>query len=217
MNVIERMIQRDPSLSEKLIWGGPYLEYRQAEWPESENPTGIALEEGEFLYGLIRLVRPLNILETGTNLGISTRFMALALEDNKAGRIYTIEQNRTIYETAVRKTDAYKNVTCLFGPVETTLLPENVTFDFMFLDTELAIRLGELERFIPLLAPGGFIMVNDLFDMSDVRFGGVSDQLKDWIKSGLMRAVSLFNVHGDTLFQKRFDKDHLADIQGGLA
>ena len=57
-----------------------------------------AVDEGtaDALYGLVRLVAPSTVLETGTHKGRSTRALAQALRDNHAlapGHLYTVDQH----------------------------------------------------------------------------------------------------------------------------
>ena len=54
--------------------------------PEVAHPTysmfnsgGVEVEVGEFLHSMVRVTKPMHILETGTHLGVSAAFMALAL------------------------------------------------------------------------------------------------------------------------------------------
>ena len=44
----------------------------------------VTLEEAELLYALVRATRPMRVLELGTGLGLSGRFIAQALNDNQA-------------------------------------------------------------------------------------------------------------------------------------
>ena len=47
---------------------------------------GVELEVGEFLYGLVRVMKPENILTTGVYTGISDMYIAQALVDNGTGK-----------------------------------------------------------------------------------------------------------------------------------
>lgn len=52
--------------------------------------------KGEFLMKLIRVIKPDNCLELGTNFGISAAYQACGLELNGKGRLITIEYNREL-------------------------------------------------------------------------------------------------------------------------
>jgi hypothetical protein len=56
-----------------------------------DDAIGIALSEGEVLYGLIRARRPDYVVETGVATGVSTSFISAALIDNDTGHLYSID------------------------------------------------------------------------------------------------------------------------------
>ena len=58
----------------------------------------VSLEEAEFLYALVRATRPRKVLELGTGLGLSGRFIAEALPDG--GWLWTIEPMRSLWPNA---------------------------------------------------------------------------------------------------------------------
>lgn len=72
---------------------GPYHAWPNQGW-------GIELEVGDFLWGLVRALRPKLILESGTGIGISTRFLGAACKENRRGRVITFEPNDTMAERA---------------------------------------------------------------------------------------------------------------------
>lgn len=53
----------------------------------------ITLEDGDFLYGLARVLKPKLVVESGSGHGISGRFIAQALHDNGTGQLVTYESN----------------------------------------------------------------------------------------------------------------------------
>lgn len=56
---------------------------------------GCTIEDYEFIYGLTALLRPKTIVEIGTNTGVSSIVMALALKENNIdGKIYTFDISR---------------------------------------------------------------------------------------------------------------------------
>jgi len=64
-------------------------EYRRLS-PEFAAGT-LAGREGELLYALVRAIRPLRIVETGTANGVSTTFLLTALERNGTGTLVSID------------------------------------------------------------------------------------------------------------------------------
>ena len=53
----------------------------------------ITLEDGDFLYALVRVTKPRLVVESGSGHGISGRFIAQALHDNRRGELLTYESN----------------------------------------------------------------------------------------------------------------------------
>ena len=56
-------------------------------------PTDYSInsDSRKFLYYLCRILKPKNVIETGVAYGISTSFILQALEDNKFGKLYSID------------------------------------------------------------------------------------------------------------------------------
>lgn len=178
------------------------------------NTGGVEVEVGEFLYGLCRLIKPENVLETGTHLGISASYIAQALEDNGRGKITTLE----IFHDAQQQSMRLWMELGLNHRVVSVLLPSlehtaNEQIDFLFLDSEPHLRFDEFVKFWPMVKPGGFIAIHDLHPnlghsgqtvngMFCWPFGDFREKLGAYIKNG---EVSVFNFHsprGFTLFQK---------------
>ncbi|MEM4720657.1 MAG: class I SAM-dependent methyltransferase [Candidatus Methanomethylicaceae archaeon] len=179
------------------------------------DPTGISCEEGELLYGLVRVVRPLFVLETGTNIGISTRYIALALEHNgDGGRVVTIEHDKCVADFArMTLSRMFTNVEVCEGDSLSAIL--NRPVDLLWLDTEPSIRYFELTRFFASVVPGGFICIHDLWELDCPMFGGLPKSIGDFLKSGKLSVVRFRTVHGVSVFQKAFDEDVLLDVMSG--
>ncbi len=167
------------------------------------NTGGVEVEVGEFLHGLVRMIKPEAILETGTHKGISTAYMASALKENGNGKITTVE-----YEFLHWK-EANKMFTELgFGDWINSLCQDvntleiaNNQFDLIFLDTEPHLRFSEFLRFWHGLRPGGLIGIHDLnsnmgqtgVEINKVMnwpFGTLPEEIKE-----LMRTRQLSNFH----------------------
>jgi hypothetical protein len=56
-----------------------------------DDAVGVAASEGVVLYGLVRALRPGHVVETGVATGVSTSYIAAALLENGAGRLYSID------------------------------------------------------------------------------------------------------------------------------
>jgi hypothetical protein len=183
------------------------------------DPSGINCEEGEFLYGLIRILKPMQVLETGTNIGVSTMYMALAMQDNGGGNIITVEGYKQPFERAMRHFElaGLTEYVTQVGGMSTSidLARMRVRPDFMWLDTELDIRFKELVMFYPFLTPGGFIAIHDCPRLDVKEFGPVPDTLLALIQEGKLRVMHFITNRGVTLFQKPLEDCYTKKIMEG--
>lgn len=163
------------------------------------NTGGVEVEVGEFLYGFVRMIKPIYILETGTHKGVSASYMGLAMKENAlSGRLDTIEYEEQNYKEARDLFEklgiqdyiyGYKSLVEQFYP--------NNQYDLLFLDTEPGLRYKELIRFYPFLKEGGFALIHDLPrgfckgninpdhpEFIDWPWGPVPDEIKTWLKEG---------------------------------
>lgn len=196
------------------------------------NDGGVEIEVGEFLCAFIKMIKPKNILETGTHLGVSSMYMAQALKENNCGHIETIEINPDFINQSKR----------LWSDVGvqsyiTTIKEESLKFvctknyDVLFLDSEPQYRFDELVRFYDFLNPGGFIFIHDLHPhlgldgpylngMECWPYGDFRPKFGDLIKDFSLQTFTFRTPRGFTIFQKS-DKDfghtkHLQSMKNKL-
>lgn len=214
-NATEILMSKDPHKKVVPFGSGRHSQFSHDDLKDIGDPTGISIQEGEFIYGLVRLILPKRILETGTNVGISTSYMALGMQHNGFGTIDTIEHDSTVAARAISKIAQMKfdNIITVHN-TKVELFNPTGQYDLLWLDSELAIRYGELLKFWPYVAPGGIICIHDLHSLDFSEFGGVPQEMKNLIKAGELRGATFASDHGVTMFQKRREKDHFADIQG---
>jgi len=122
-------------------------------WPS--HGWGIELEIGDFLWGLVRGLRPELVLESGTGIGISARFLGHACQENRRGRVITFEPDQDMARRAFRRLKGL--------PVEirggNTLEWEGPDPDLVFLDSFPGeVRRAEMDRW---LAAGVLLAVHD--------------------------------------------------------
>lgn len=195
------------------------------------NDGGVEVEVGEFLYGLVRMMKPSHILETGTHHGISAAYMAQALKDNyeqtakdvpASMGLTTIEflqPNFEIAKALFEKMGLAGFVKQVFGDVA-KYYPENPdqTFDIIFLDTEPQTRFAELIKFFPALKPGGIVMIHDLHPhMHQIPneehgfawpYGPLPAEIKGMMVKGELRQIHFRTPRGLTLFYKPAPDDY---------
>lgn len=124
---------------------------------------GVEVEVGEFLYGLVRAIKPQRICETGLYSGISCMYMAMALKENGFGHIDSIEYEEKHITRSKERLLKMKLVDYVTIYHESSL--EFITqqnYDLLLLDTELNLRFKELVRFYPSLNDGGIALIHDM-------------------------------------------------------
>lgn len=82
MTLDELRATAEPGRGGYRVFGGAYAQ------------MSCTLEDCEWLYALVRLMKPARALEIGTGQGVSARFIAEALAENGAGWLDTVEPNR---------------------------------------------------------------------------------------------------------------------------
>jgi predicted O-methyltransferase YrrM len=199
------MIQLHPEVSDNT---GKFLMF---------DDGGVEAEVGEFLYGIVRLLKPAHILETGTYTGISSMYMAQALKDNGSGGLDTFEielQHKTRAEELWKKVGVQEFVRCIHADARKVSLTE--PSDLMFLDSEPGIRFDELVRFFPFLNPGGFVFIHDLHrhmsqQPNDMFFGWpygeLPKQIINWVNDDELRPIHFPTPRGFMGFYKPDPRD----------
>jgi len=98
---------------------------------------GCTIEDYTFIYGLITLLKPKTIVEIGTNTGVSSIVMALALKENSIdGRIYTFdisEECRKIARKQIKEIGLGLYIYDYLGNSDKAK-ELNLKFDFAFID-----------------------------------------------------------------------------------
>ena len=179
------------------------------------NDAGTEVEVSEFLYSLVRILKPEFVLETGTHVGVSASYIGLALEDNKKGQVTTFEIIPQHFNTSCEMFRelglSHRIVSKLFDALQYDLGDQQV--DFLFLDSEPQLRFNEFTKFWPNLKPGGFIAIHDLHpsmghhgqtyhDVYDWPYGDFREKLGPYMKNGDVQIMHFPTPRGLTLFQK---------------
>lgn len=179
------------------------------------NPGGVECEVGEFLYGLVRMIKPDTILETGTHKGISACYMGLALKENNNGTLISLEFQDYLADEALATLNLLKvNKRIIIYRVSSLEFKiEERQLDLLFLDTEPDLRFKEFVRFYDNVKPGGFILIHDLnidlglsgtklHGMDNWPFGDFRKYFGDKILDHELQVINFFTPRGFTLFQK---------------
>jgi hypothetical protein len=187
----------------------------------SFNDAGIETETGEFLYSMVRILKPDWVLETGTHWGVGASYMGQALKDNNYGQLDTIEFISEIYNRAllrIQTLNLQHIVNCHLGDV--AKYEPSQQYKLILLDTEPQTRFAELIKFYPYLEPGGFIFIHDTPrslcqgninpDWPNIKswpFGDIPVIIKTWVKENKLRPFHFQTPRGLVGFYKTHPDD----------
>lgn len=220
MDISKRLQELDPTLilHNEGHWDKPL----DPELPgfTSFNDAGIETETGEFFYSMVRLLKPLNVLETGTHIGVGAAYMGQALKDNKQGHLDTVEFLPEIWERAKKRMEdllLHDYVTVHLGDVADLDLGDK-KYQLILLDTEPQTRFAELVKFYNNLEEGGFVFIHDLHrHMHQIPnedhgfawpFGIIPNEIKMLVKDGKLRPLHFPTPRGLTGFYKPSVEDY---------
>ena len=157
-------------ITKQLLGDDPKLTiHNEGEWSKTVSPfsafndAGVECEVGEFFYSLVGILKPKNVLETGTHVGVGASYIGKGLQDNGFGHLDTIEYLPEIHQQAsarIQRLGLGGFVTCHLGDV--AKFKPSVNYDFIFLDTEPQTRFSEFDTFYEYLNEGGYLFIHDL-------------------------------------------------------
>ena len=150
--------------------------------------------DADFLYQMIRYIKPHKILEIGS--GDSTKIARLALNKNK-------DETSKVYEHICIEPYGAPWLEKLEGTKIIRELVENCKFDWaneleagdlLFIDSSHMIRpqgdvLKEYLEIIPVLKPGVFVHIHDIFTPRDYKKSWIVDEVKFWNEQYLLEAL----------------------------
>jgi hypothetical protein len=103
------------------------------------------LEEAEWLYTLVRLMRPMAIHEFGTGLGVSTKFLLQGLLDNGFGEMYSVEPDEALHERARKLLMPTGGCCMVISPDEPRV---GVAPDLVFIDSGYQTREADITEWL---------------------------------------------------------------------
>lgn len=183
-------------------------------WYHMFDDGGIEAEVGEFLYGIVRILQPEFILETGTYTGISSMYMGQGLRDNQHGHITTLEIN-DFHKQRAEELWRKIGITVSCELVDSARYEPKEMIDLLFLDSEPNIRWGELVKFYPFLEEGGYVFIHDVPlslcqgnvnpDHPEIKswpFGDLPLEIINWVREDKLRPFHFPNPRGMLGFYK---------------
>jgi predicted O-methyltransferase YrrM len=219
MKITNLFLDKDPTLvlHNEGDWSNTELEYL------AFNSGGVECEVGEFLYGLVRILKPDHVLETGLHHGIGAMYMGEALKDNGKGNLDTIEflpEIKDIADTRISMLELEDWITTHLIDAR-AFEPGDKKYKLIFLDTEPETRFGELLKFYPYLEDGGYLLIHDTprsLCQGNVNpdhplkpswpFGDVPEEMKAMLKDGRLVKTNFPSPRGLTLFYKKHNDDY---------
>lgn len=206
---------------------GNFSLHSEGEWSggndlyEAFNDAGVECEVGEFLYSMVRIMKPYRVLETGTHHGVGAMYMGLALKHNKTGVLDTYEFQTNNFETAgqnINKLGLHAIVRLhLMDVAKENFM--NDKFQLILLDTEPQTRYAEMARLYDHLDVGGFVFIHDLHrHMHQIPneehgfawpFGELPKFIKEKVRDGSIRPFHFPTPRGLTGFYKVCPRDYI--------
>ena len=136
---------------------------------EEQGVPIIRREAGEFIRLLLRMKKPVNILEIGTAVGFSAIFMSRFIAED--GHITTIENYQPRIDKAkenIKMAGAEKKITLLEGDANEILPTLSDQYDLIFMDAAKGQYGSFFKNAIPLLVPEGILLCDNVLQDGDV-------------------------------------------------
>jgi caffeoyl-CoA O-methyltransferase len=169
-------------------------------------------DEAALLTMLARLVGARHALEIGTFTGYGAISIARGLASG--GRLTCLELSDEYAEIARRNIDSAglsDRVEVLVGPADEALraMPEEPTFDYVFIDADKTAYPTYYDLTVPRLVPGGLLLLDNVFLGGDVvsphdERTRIMDELNNRVTADeRVDSVMVFVADGLTLVRKR--------------
>jgi len=170
----EEFIQNTISLKNHLEKFQKKMEMEEFPSVEKPYPIDYSLEEksGIFLYSLCRIVKPKIIVETGVAYGRSSSYILQALNDNKIGKLYSIDftfrpwESKSMIGSVIPK-NLKNRWEFIFGPSSEKLhsiLEKLGEIDIFFHDSLHTYKnmMFEFQTAWPFIKDEGFLLSDDI-------------------------------------------------------
>lgn len=164
------------TLLSEARWTPPRADCPHPEWWTSADDESTEIEVSQLVAGFVRALQPELVVETGTAFGQTAEQIGMALNDNRHGRLQTMEiddQRLALARTRVvgLPVDVLRTYSLLYTPP--------APIDFAWIDSLLGLRAQELEHLHPWLKPGAIVGVHDAGPQHGIR---EAIEAIDWIR-----------------------------------
>lgn len=157
--------------------GAEPITYMREVWDERyecANEMCMEREVQEFVWGLVRALKPNLVVETGSYHGSTAEVIGNALEDNGCGHLLSIERDSELANAATSRCAHLPRVTIVHADsltFPTTRWPsDRCPIDLLIIDGADE-RDQECRAFIPFLAPKAIVLRHDAIVGTPVRDG----------------------------------------------
>ncbi len=148
--------------------------------------------QGRVLSMLSKMIQPKRILEIGTYTGYSALCLAEGLASD--GKLVTIDVNEELANRVQAYFDASEysaQIQYLLSPALDVIPTLNETWDLVFIDADKQNYIEYYELILPLMRPGGFVILDNV-----LWSGKVVDQDKNDKDTVLLRKLNAL-IHDD--------------------
>ena len=147
----------------------------------------------EFLFGLVRMVKPSYVLETGTWRGYSACAMGKAMLQNGFGKLDSLEFNAEIALVAQSAVNAYQleSIVSVVNMASLEFEPKQ-PIDFALLDSDIGIRHLEFRHFRHHFAQSAFVAFHDVAP----HHGALNDNVRALVNEGLITGIDFPTPRG---------------------
>lgn len=136
-----------------------------------ENDMAMEQETQEFLWGLVRVMKPWLVVEIGTHLGSTAEVIGNALEDNQRGQLITAEIDYGLYQQAAERVRHLPRVEVVCMDARHLLADLN-DIELLVVDGDLDAREDDEAAFQRALAPGAIVIRHDMLKYRDEPWPG---------------------------------------------
>jgi predicted O-methyltransferase YrrM len=175
--------------------------------------------DAEYLYSLIRLVKPRRVIEIGS--GYSTLMSRNAIRENEAENSSYSCDHVCIepYEQPWLEELGIRIIRRRVEECEIDLFRALDSGDILFIDSSHVIRpqgdvLFEILELLPLLKPGVFVHIHDIFTPRDYPREWVIDQIRLWNEQYLLECFLAFNNRFRVMGALNFLRHHYPEALG---
>lgn len=151
------------------------------------------------LADLVRAIRPILVIETGTYYGNTASAIGRALSENGTGHLVTLETKQHRHRVAARRCRRLP-VTCVYGRALDYTPTEPI--GLLFIDSSLESRPQEFDHFFPWFKPSTLIVWHDTKDLP------VLDHVRQLRKDGRIQMILLETDNGLCMANPLMSESH---------